>query len=82
MEEVKQQKISKRRLPDGSYDKKPLDPDYFDKYYHSQGSQIITCHRCGSQCRKNYLSKHMNTSKCWKETGRLLNDIPMPEFDF
>ena len=29
MEEIKQQKISKRKLPDGTYDKKPLDPEYF-----------------------------------------------------
>ena len=41
MEEIKQQTISKRKLPDGTYDKKPLDPEYFKKYYHSQGLQII-----------------------------------------
>ena len=35
MEETKKP-VSKRRLPDGSYNKKPLDPNYFNNYYHSK----------------------------------------------
>ena len=84
MEEIKQQKISKRKLPDGTYDKKPLDPEYFKKYYHSHGLQIITCYRCGAECRKKYLSKHTNTTKCWAEFCKSMKVIyqEMPEFDF
>ena len=84
MEEAKQQKISRRKLPDGTYDKKPLDPEYFKKYYHSHGLQIITCYRCGAECRKNYLSKHMNTSKRWKELSKFLANVKtvLPELDF
>ena len=84
MEEIKQQKISKRQLPDGTYDKKPLDPEYFKKYYHSHGLQIITCYRCGAECRKNYLSKHLNATKCLKGLYKFLENVKMvfPEVDF
>ena len=83
MEETKKP-VSKRRLPDGSYNKKPLDPNYFNIYYHSKGKEIIKCNRCGKECRKNYLSKHTNTTKCWAEFCNSMKVIyqEMPEFDF
>ena len=74
MEETKKP-VSKRRLPDGSYNKKPLDPNYFNNYYHSKGKEIIKCNRCGKECRK---------TKCWAEFCNSMKVIyqEMPEFDF
>jgi len=36
------------------------------------------------ECRKNYLSKHMNTNKCKKELDALIDRIrnAMPELNF
>ena len=63
-EVLKPIKESKRKLPDGTYNIKPLDPDYFKKYYHKQGSELATCCYCGIECRKNYMFRHRKTSKC------------------
>ena len=73
--ETSDQKTSKRRLPDGSYNKQPLDPEYYKKYYHTRGAELINCIRCGVECRKNYLSKHMRTSKCDIAMNSFLKDL-------
>ena len=76
--------ISHRRLPDGSYDNKPSDPKYFNKYYHNQGAELTTCYKCGVVCRKNYLSAHTKTNKCFKEMNKKLQTLRdnLPELDF
>ena len=69
------QKISLRKLPDGRYDTRPLDPQYYKNYYHTKGSEMTTCPQCGIECRKNYLSKHKRTNKCAKELDAILDRL-------
>ena len=73
-----------RRLPDGSYNNKPSDPNYFKNYFHTAGSELTTCYRCGTTCRKNYLCAHTKTKKCWKEMAKRSEELKsfMPELDF
>ena len=77
-------RISHRRLQDGSYNNKPSDPEYFNKYYHTKGAELTTCYRCGMACRKNYLSKHVKTDKCTAELDKLMEHFRngIPELDF
>lgn len=56
---------SRRWQPDGTYDKKPLDPDYFSKYYQKKLSTPFTCPDCGRTITsKSNLSKHRQTNIC------------------
>jgi hypothetical protein len=56
---------STRRKPDGTYDKKPLDPKYFSKYYQKKLTTPFTCPDCRrSIMSKSNLSKHCQTNKC------------------
>ncbi len=84
MTEPPSKKISYRRLPDGSYNNKPSDPEYFNNYYHTRGAELISCHRCGMACRKNYLSQHLKTKKCINEFEKFaeLLKLNIPELDF
>ena len=60
-----------RRNPGGSYNKKPLDEDYFKKHYQQNLSTPITCPDCGKTIsRKSNLSTHRNTSICKKHSNR------------
>ena len=54
-----------RWKPNGTYDTKPLDPDYFKKYYLNNLKTPFTCPDCGTTIsNKTNLSKHRNTKKC------------------
>ena len=54
-----------RYKPDGTYDKKPLDPNYFSKYYQKRLSTPFTCPDCGRTITsKSNLSKHRQTNVC------------------
>ena len=56
---------STRRKPDGTYDKKPLDPKYFSKYYQQKLTTSFTCPDCGRTITsKSNLSKHRQTNIC------------------
>ena len=56
---------STRWQPDGTYNKKPLDPEYFTKYYHNKLSTPFTCPDCGRTISsKSNLSKHRQTHIC------------------
>ena len=56
---------STRWKPDGTYDRKPLDPDYFSKYYQKKLSTPFTCPDCGRTITsKSNLSKHRQTKRC------------------
>ena len=56
---------STRWKPDGTYDKKPLDPDYFNKYYQRKLSIPFKCPHCGRTISsKSNLSKHRQTNIC------------------
>ena len=57
-----------RWKPDGTYDKKPLDPNYFSKYYQKKLSTPFTCPDCGRTISsKSNLSKHRQTNICMKK---------------
>ena len=59
---------STRWKPDGTYDKKPLDPDYFSKYYRKKLSTPFTCPDCGRTISsKSNLSKHRQTNICMRK---------------
>jgi len=83
-EPTKPKRISHRRLPDGSCNNKPSDPNYFNNYYHTKGAEMTTCYRCGFACRKNYLSAHTKTKKCLKEIDKKFAALKenLPELDF
>ena len=54
-----------RWKPDGTYNKKPLDPEYFTKYYHNKLSTPFKCPDCGRTISsKSNLSKHRQTHIC------------------
>ena len=59
--------LSSRRKPDGTYDKKPLDPKYFSKYYQQKLTTPFKCPDCGRTITsKSNLSKHRQTNRCRK----------------
>jgi hypothetical protein len=73
MESEAKPKVS-RRLPDGTYNSKPTDPDYFTKYYHEKNSLDVMCLSCGAHHNKSNMSRHMKSKKCQKASSHI-NDI-------
>ena len=56
---------STRWQPNGTYNKKRLDPNYFRKYYQQNLKTPFTCPDCGQTISsKSNLSKHRHTKKC------------------
>jgi hypothetical protein len=57
-----------RHLPNDRYNDKPLDKDYFKKYYlvhkKSKISEKIQCELCGRQSCKINLIKHQKSNIC------------------
>ena len=54
-----------RWRPDGTYDKRPLDPEYFSKYYRHKLKTPFKCPDCGrTLSSKSNLSKHRETIVC------------------
>lgn len=53
--------------PNGTYNSKPLDPKYFNNYYHEKLSTPFKCPDCGKMLssKSNY-SKHRNRNICMK----------------
>ena len=50
---------------DGTYDKRPNDPNYFSNYYRTKLSKPFQCPDCGRViCSKSNLSKHRQTNVC------------------
>ena len=48
-----------------TYDKKPLDPDYFKNYFQKNLKQPFKCPDCGrTMSSKSNLSKHRQTKVC------------------
>ena len=54
-----------RKQDDGSYNRKPNDETYFQRYYQEKTNQPCVCDICGSamSCKSN-LAKHKKTKKC------------------
>ena len=50
---------------DGTYNKKPLDPNYFNKYYEKHLKTPFSCPDCGRTISsKSNLAKHRQTNVC------------------
>ena len=57
---------------DGTYNKKPLEPEYFTKYYKHKLSTPFKCPDCGRTLRsKSNLSHHRKTNICIKNRMEL-----------
>lgn len=63
-----------RHLPDGTYNSKPLDPDYFRKYWHEKLTVHIDCPRCGKSTGKGKIARHFKSAACIKITSELLEN--------
>ena len=55
-----------RHLEDGSYNPKPLDKEYFNKYYLAKIYNRINCPLCNRETSKQKLSTHQRTNFCLK----------------
>ena len=64
---IKPVKIS-RRMPDGSYNNKPLDPEYFKKYWQEKLTIHVECPRCGKFTGKGKMFRHFKSASCIKKT--------------
>ena len=60
------------KSPDGIPNSKPLDKEYFNKYYKSNLAVKVPCEHCGEHISKSKMKLHMLTSKC-------LNILNMPK---
>lgn len=58
-----------RHLPDGTYNNKPLDPDYFKKYYMEKTKGKVQCSCCGSMVEKSGIARHKRSSICAKKSA-------------
>ena len=58
-----------RKQPNGFYNSKPCDENYFKKYYQDKTKTKCVCNICGTElsCKSN-LAKHKKTKKC-RENG-------------
>ena len=53
-----------RHLPDGKYNAKPLDPEYFKKFYH-EAKQPKECEMCGKIIASgSHMKRHRDSNKC------------------
>ncbi len=63
-----------RHLPDGKYDSKPLDKEYFKKYYHKKYCVPYTCGICGRTLANDQkIKQHENSAVCQKAKKHLEN---------
>ena len=85
-EEIKRNKYNKpfkaqeRHLENGKYNSKPLDKEYFNKYYHEKRKVQIQCPRCGKNSTNGNLSKHQLTKSCLMVfTEQKTNEVKLKE---
>jgi len=63
-----------RHLPDGRYNKEPLDPEYYKKYYHIRYCEKYTCGICGKTLANSQKVKsHEKSTFCLKAKQKLEN---------
>ena len=60
-----------------TYNNKPIDPEYHNKYYHEKRKTIlcskVSCDLCGSCVSKAHLTRHKQTSKkCGKKQNEII----------
>ena len=64
-----------RHLEDGTYNHKPLDPDWAKKYYLEKLKDVIViCPNCGVSTSKVNVSRHVKSYKC-KYNALLLKPV-------
>ena len=72
----KVKKNPERWLPDGTYSFRPLDPNYFNKYWREHFAKPYTCGICNKTlmcCDK--VKRHENSKKCQK--ARQASEVEM-----
>ncbi len=52
------------KSPDGIPNSKPLDKEYFNKYYQNNLAIKIQCDHCGEMISKSKMNQHTLTNKC------------------
>ena len=52
------------KSPDGIPNSKPIDKEYFNKYYQKNLALKIPCDYCGELISKSKMSQHKKTNKC------------------
>jgi hypothetical protein len=65
----KTEDTSWRRRPDGTYNKAPLDPDYYKKYM----AEPIKCPLCSVLTSRGHLSRHTRSAICSRINQILLD---------
>ena len=54
-----------RHNPDGTYNNKPIDKDYFKKYYEQHyKNQSVICDKCGYTTAKQKIRRHQKSKHC------------------
>ena len=66
-------RTTNRFRPDGTYDSKPCDPNYFRDYYKNTLSVKCKCDRCGRMVCKARLVSHRTTDLCRHIVQELAN---------
>ena len=68
MSEMSEMIIKKRgrpiKSPDGIPNSKPIDKDYFNKYYHSNLAIKVPCVNCCEMISKSKMNQHLKSNKC------------------
>ena len=61
-----------RKMPDGTYNNKPIDPEYFKNYYRKHYSCQYTCLICGKELNNiQKIKRHEMTKFCLKARNTL-----------
>ena len=64
-----------RHLPNGKYNNKPLDPDYYKKYWKANLASVkVECPRCGVLTGKCQSARHYSTKVCMKAHAERLSE--------
>ena len=61
-----------RHRPDGTYDNRPNDPDYFKKYMKTYQCKKVRCTICQNELFSRNLGRHQRTSKTCLKIRALL----------
>jgi len=52
------------KSPDGVPNSKPIDKEYFNKYYHKNLAFKVPCINCCEMISKSKMKQHLETNKC------------------
>ena len=64
----KTEDTSWRRRPDGTYDHRPLDPDYYRKYVMTP----VQCPLCHLMTSRGHINRHQRSANCHKIRSMIL----------